>query len=61
MSKEITEKLEEITDAIDSLDTSSNITTGFDTETFNMLAFSLSELAENTKRIASALERMEEA
>ena len=33
MSKEITKKLEEITDAIHSIDTSSNVTTGFDTET----------------------------
>ena len=55
------QKLQNIADAIDNLDTSTSITTGLDTETFNMLSFYLGELAENTKRIANALERMEEA
>lgn len=60
-NQQIIEQLEIIGNAIDSLDTSSSITTGLDTETFNMLAFTLGEIAENTKRIANALQRMEEA
>lgn len=58
---QLIEQLEIIGNAIDRIDTPHSISIDFDTETFNMLAFSLSELAENTKRIASALERMEEA
>ncbi len=60
-NQQIIEQLEIIGNAIDRIDTTADVTTGFDVETFNMLAFSLSELVENTKRIASALERMEEA
>jgi len=59
MSKEITKKLEEITDAIHSIDTSSNVTTGFDTETFNMMSFWLEQLVKNTGRIADRLDSME--
>ncbi len=60
-NQQIIEQLEIIGNAVSNLDSGYQREIGFDVETFNMLAVSLSELVENTNRIANALQRMEEA
>jgi hypothetical protein len=60
-NQQIVEQLEIIGNAVSNLDNGYQREIGFDVETFNMLAFTLGEIAENTKKIANALERMEEA